>query len=434
MTLRKGSVALIPYSGVKVTAMLGCLFTLTQCKGEFTGPYPCEADYASCVNPEKNQCETDTANDAAHCGTCNTQCGIGDICAIGKCGGKAALKLTTLADSAASQTPIAAVAGSYVYWSVNGANSIYRIPNSGGTTNTVAQNVQYCGSSVAFAADAQAVYYWSNNVSVPCKDGSGGTCNTSGVVKTTADTLTTSLIWAPPSQSNDQCPIAFSVANSSVYWLSNQNSGGMALYGALLTGTSTRTDPVATMDKSYWQGGFWVDEQRAAFVASNNSPAWLFQVSLSNGKLTTVSTTLGNQNYGANAFAADKDYAYVASGGCNCDTSSKTDTLPSGRIARFAWDGSSSLLLAEFSGAVSSMAVNGDSVYWATDTTVWKVPKIGGSAVRIAGNLANGATPYLCSNGCGSPMPSNVAIAVDGTSVYIVDTGSRAKVVLKVSK
>jgi hypothetical protein len=435
MTLCKGTVASILHSGVTFAAMLGCLFALTQCKGEFTGPYPCEPGYDSCINPEKNQCETDILNDAAHCGTCNTQCGIGDTCVNGERSGKAVVTLAHLSDSDASQTPLAAVAGSNVFWSVNGANSIYRVPNNGGTVNTIAQNVQSCGSAVGFAVDAQSVYYWSNNASVPCPNGSGGTCNASGVVRTTADTSqTTSLIWTPPSQSNGQCPFAFAVANSSVYWLSNQNGGGMDFYSALLSGTSTRTDPIATMDKANWNGGFWVDDQRAAFVASNDSPSMLYQVSLSNGKQTTVSTTLGNQNFGANVFAADKDYAYVASGGCNCNNDSKVDTLPSGRIARFAWDGSSSLLLAEFSGAIASMAVDGTSVYWATDTTVWKVPKAGGSAVRIAGNLANGGTPYLCSNGCGTQMPSNVAIAVDGTSVYIVDTSSRAKVVLKVSK
>ena len=438
MTLCKGTVAPILHSGATCAAMLGCLFALTQCKGEFTGPYPCEAGYDSCINPDKNQCETDTSNDAAYCGTCNNQCPIGDTCVNGECSRKPAAKLTILPDSVALQSPLAAVAGSNVFWSVNNANSIYRVSNNGGTVNTIAQNVQPCGSTVGFAVDAQSVYYWSNNASVPCPNGSGGTCNASGVVKTAPDG-TTSLIWTQPSQSNGQCPFAFTVANSSVYWLSNQNSGGMDLYSALLSGTSTKTDPIATVDKANWNGGFWVDDQRAAFVASNNSPSMLYQVSLSNGKQTTVSTTLGNQNFGANSFAADKDYAYVASGGCNCNNDSKVDTLPSGRIARFAWDGSSSLLLAEFSGAIASMAVDGDSVYWATDTTLWKVPKAGGSAVRLAGNLiwrnqTNGATPYLCSNGCGMQMPNYVAIAVDATSVYIVDTSYNAKVVLKVSK
>ena len=42
----------------------------SSCKGEFTGPYPCETGYASCVYPEQNQCETDITADGANCGTC----------------------------------------------------------------------------------------------------------------------------------------------------------------------------------------------------------------------------------------------------------------------------------------------------------------------------------------------------------------------------
>lgn len=432
MTLCKGSTPSVPNSSIILALTLGCVIALTQCKAEFTGPYTCESGYASCLDPEKNQCETDTLNDGAHCGACDTPCSVGAVCVDGRCG-SAAQKLTNLANSAISTSPFLAVGGSYVYWSVAGEGSVYRIPKSGGSADTIVQNAQYCGSAAAFTADAQSVYYFSNNVAVPCTDGSGGTCNSAGVAKTTATSLATSLLWSLPSQWSNQCPLAFAVANGSVYWLSSQSSG-IALYRALLNGTSSSADPIATIDRANFSGGFWVDDKRAAFAGSSDSPTTLYQVSLSNGKQATVSTTVGGQDFGINMFAADTEFAYVASGGCNCDGGSNADTRPSGRIVRYAWDGTSSQLLAEFSGAISSMTVDSTSVYWATDTTVWKVPKTGGSTLRIADNLTNGETPFLCSGGCGMQMAGYVAIAVDDTSAYIVDTLSNVKALLKVSK
>jgi hypothetical protein len=219
-------------------------------------------------------------------------------------------------------------------------------------------------------------------------------------------------------------------ANSSVYWLANQSTG-IVLAAAPASGSAI--DTIATLDNTNYGNGMWVDDKRAVFAGANNGPTTLYSVSLSDGKRTAISTKVGEQDFGVNAFAADKDYVYVGSGGCPCN-GLQGNSLPSGRIVRFAWDGSSSRMLAEFEGSISAIVVDDTSVYWGTDTTVWKVPKAGGTSVRIAGNLTNGQTPYLCTQGCGSQPTSSLALAVDDTSVYIADTAANVMALLRVSK
>ena len=416
--------------GLTIGSALACMFGLVQCKSEFTGPYPCETGYASCVNPENNQCETELQTDATHCGQCSKACAIGAVCVDGHCG-QAAVKLTDLSGSSASE-PFAQLSGNYVYYSVinAGSSSIYRASKSTGSAiETVASNLQSCGTVVPFAADANAIYYWTYNYQTSCTG--GGSCNAAGIV-TTTDTLATSLNWPAAQDATSQCPFAFAVTSSSVYFLGALNNG-LTLDSAPLNGSSINT--IATPGVAGWNTGLcglWTDDKRALFTGSNNGQATLYQVILSSGKTTEFSSALDNQPYGISAFAADNKYVYVATSGCSCD-SYGSDTLPSGTIKRFNWDGSASAELAHFSGFTSTMTIDGNFVYWATDTTVWKVPKAGGLAIQLASNLTNGATPQLCS-GCSPMTNSYLSIAVDSTSVYVVDTWSGVNALLKVAK
>jgi hypothetical protein len=401
---------------------------LTQCKGEFTGPYPCETGYASCINPQDNQCETELLTDATHCGDCSKACAIGAVCVDGHCE-QAAEKLIDLSSSPASG-PFAQLSGDYVYYSVSNGGSIYRASkNTGGAIETVTSNVQSCGTVIPFAADANAIYYWTYNYQTSCTG--GNTCNAAGIA-TTTDALATSLNWPVAQDAASQCPFAFTVTSSSVYSLGSLNNG-LTLDSAPLNGSSI--NPIAIPSTQGWNAGLcglWVDDKRALFTGSSNGRATLFQVTLSSGKTTEFSSALDNQPFGISAFAADNKYVYVANSGCSCD-SYGSNILPTGTITRFNWDGSVSADIARFSGFTSTMTIDGDFVYWATDTTVWKVPKAGGTAAQLAGNLTNGATPQLCS-GCGQETNSNLSIAVDGTNVYVVDTWTGVNALLKVAK
>jgi hypothetical protein len=428
MSICRDSDVQVLLRGLTVGSALACALGLTQCKGAFTGPYPCESGYASCVNPEYNQCETQLLTDATHCGDCNKPCAIGGVCVDGHCE-QAADKLTDLPSSSASTTPLAQLSGNYIYFSLSNDGTIYRASkDTRGAFESVASNVQYCSTVVPFAADANAVYYWTNSYQISCTG--GGTCYSAGIAKTMTNQLTTSLTWPAAQDADSQCPFAFAVTSSSLYFFSSLNNG-VALESSPLTGGSINT--IATSSDKGWNAGLWVDSTRALFVGSSNGRTTLYQVTLSNGKTTEFSSTLNNQPFGVSAFAADNNYVYVASGGCSCDNY-QSEVLPSGIITRFTWDGGTNTEIARFSGFIADMTIDGDAVYWATDTTVWKVPKAGGRATQLAGNLTNGATTHLCSGGCGMAMNSNLSLAVDSTSVYVVDTWSGVNALLKVAK
>ena len=413
--------------GATAAAIAWCLLALTQCKGQFTGPYPCETGYDSCVNSELNYCETDTQNDAAHCGACGKPCDVGAVCQNAECGTGA----QKLADLTSSSQPIIAVNSFGVYFSVPGQNQISKVPLNGGTPSPVASNVSTCGG-VHFALDDTALYYWTS--SYPC---TGNPCINTGMVRTVASSGLASL-WLPNSQvQNSNCPSEIALNSNQLFWLDNQNSNqnnSLMLIGAPLAGGTATT--LAQIQNGNSNSVLWATRSKVLFVASQNGPSTLFEVPVGGGTLTPIPTQLSNQNGGLNAFVADDTYIYVANGGCPCnDGQGISGILPKGTIDRFALDGSGGTTLAEFDGLVASMTRDATNIYWSTDTTVWKMPMAGGAAVRIAGNLMDGAAPDLCTGGCGSQMSNYyVSIAVDGTSVYIADGFSSVSAILKVAK
>jgi hypothetical protein len=224
---------------------------------------------------------------------------------------------------------------------------------------------------------------------------------------------------------NNSCPTAIAVNSSGLYWLGTQGSS-LTLDSAPLSGGTATT--LATIPNSTGSNDvLYVNRSMALFVTSQNGPSILQEVPLSGGAPTGLSTQLNNQSGGLNVFVADDNFVYVANSMCSCNNgndknnTNSNGTLPVGTINIVALNGSGGATLAQFRGMASGMAQDATYVYWSTDTTVYKVPKAGGVVTRIAGNLGNGTIPYLC-QGCGSTTVTNsVAIAVDGTSVYIAD-------------
>src|SRR5579859_525195 len=97
---------------VGTVVLLGAIALVASCRAKFDGPYPCAAGYASCVDPQNDQCETNVEADGLHCGACGNACPVGAVCTAGTCGPPATV-LATLQPG--SQTAIA-VNSSAVFW------------------------------------------------------------------------------------------------------------------------------------------------------------------------------------------------------------------------------------------------------------------------------------------------------------------------------
>jgi hypothetical protein len=397
-----------------------CLLALTQCKGEFTGPYPCETPYASCVDPELNQCETDTRSEAMHCGACNRSCELGALCQNAQCGA-APQKLADISGAAPFGL---AVNGSGVYWSPNSEGQIHQVPLNGGTPSIAVSNLNSCGSAAAFALDDAAIYYWTSNF--PCSD---STCTNMGMVSTALDSGTTSMLVPGSPSTNNSCPASVVIANNSLFWLAQQNNS-VQLFAAPLTGGTATS--LAMIPNTGSMGSLWVTRSKALFVVPQDSGPTLQEIPLDGSPGTSISMQLNNQSSSMGIFVADDKYAYVAVGGCPC--SGPNTESPPGRIDRLALDGSGGSTLAEFTGVALNMVRDGTDIYWSTETTVWRVPMAGGPATRIAGNLTKGAPSTVCSGGCGMDPTKYVTIAVDATSVYIADGWPNVNALLKAKK
>ncbi len=415
------------YARIAIAAAFA--LALCTCKGEFSGPYPCETGYASCVNPGDNQCETDITADAAHCGVCGNACDVGAVCLDSVCSG-GAVKLASLQNGS---VPSIAVNSTGVYWASSGDDQITTVTLTGGALQPAATGVTSCGNSgIPFGLDDNNLYYWSN--SLPCT--SGG-CGTSGLADSTIPGGTVSSVASGAQIANVGCPSAMAIDGSRVYWLGSQGSNTMLM-------SATRTGGVVSTLSTIFGGGsvgntLVVTRSEALFVSSQNGPAELDGVNLSNPtpSPTIISTEINGQSYGISIFAANDNYLFLSSSGCPCNNNQSNNggILPTGRIDRFALDGSGGTHLAQFTGVVNAMTLDASFVYLSTDTTVWKVPIAGGVAKRIAGNLADGATPFQCDGSCYIPNDSSkLSITVDAKNVYIADVSPGVNAILRVSK
>jgi hypothetical protein len=219
------------------------------------------------------------------------------------------------------------------------------------------------------------------------------------------------------------------ITGASIFWLAQQNASVQVFMAPLAGGSATALPMIPNTGS---MGSLWITRSRALFVASSNNGPMLQQIPLDGSQGSSISLQVNNQLPATDLFVADDTYAYIATGGCTCNDGQNTNA-PLGRIDRIALNGGDRSTLAEFTGVASSMVRDATHVYWATDTTVWKVPMAGGPVTRLAGNLTKGLAS-ACNGGCGVQPTSYVTIAVDATSVYIADGWPNVNVLLKVKK
>jgi hypothetical protein len=408
------------------------------CRARFTGPYPCEPDYASCVEPSRNACETNTSTDGLNCGSCGKTCGVGALCVGSQCG-RAATPLAALAPG--SQT-LLKTNSSAVFWSAS--NGIFMLPASAsqnGTPQTIATDGTTCGNGgPSFAVDDANLYYWSSGFSC------AGTGGCSGLTQVSlADGTRTVLVPPPMSGQANPCG-TFAVGATSVYLLARQQQGNVAtytLYSALI-GVAGQTAKTLVSVPSYngsSTGELAINSTALFFeiTGANNVPS-LEVIPIDGGPMTTLPIGVNTYWFGW-PFVADDANLYAVGGGCVCNNNNNNNNNgssglpPAGTVVKVPLGGRPSTTLATFSGEAGGIAVDSTHVYWSTDTTAWKVPIAGGVSTPVAGNLANGAVPVLCVS-CGGGGSQNLptAIAVGPSGAYIAVTGSNENAILEVAK
>src|SRR5580698_2383884 len=322
------------------------------CHTKFTGPYACVQGYASCVQPQENLCETNTANDALNCGGCSsapvgagTACHLGAPCVDGGCGAGAA-QIAALPSG--SQTPIVANT-SGVFWS--NQSDIYWLSSSGGTPATVATNVFSCGQAASFAVDSASVYYFSNSTN--CGQ---GVC--SGLVQAPLSGAAPTFLTQSQNTSTFQCAsVALSADGSELYWLTSASEGStttLSLDKVSLTGGSASPTTVATEQSANGSSSnrLVVTATAAIFEVNPTNNQTAFQVVPLSGAAATV-LPLPPDSQGVSAFAADSSNIYFLGSGCPCNNNNQggtTSGLPIGAVGKVPIDGSVGTILTQFTG------------------------------------------------------------------------------------
>jgi hypothetical protein len=400
-----------------------------SCHAQFTGPYPCKEGYKSCLDPAQNLCETDTVADGLHCGSCGVACGVGAACVASRCGQPAA----RIAPLAGGSPAGVATNSSAVFW--HDSHDIFTLPFSAGP-DAIPKNISNgdfftCGNARrAFAVDEANVYYLSN----------GGGAGLTQVSLT--DGTRTVLASAPASGGSNLCG-SLAVGATSVYLLVSVPKGSSATYTiyAAEIGMAGQTPKVIASLQSNSgssNGTLAVNSTALFFLMKGANNVQSFQVlPLDGGPMTALPINV--PDYGSDVpFVVDDANLYAVSGGCACggDNGGRNGSggLPTGSVVKIPLDGRASTTLAASSGRLGGIALDATNVYWSTDTSVWRVPRVGGAATAIAGNLSNGFAPSRCltCGGDGQAPPTDVAVGASG--VYVAVTGTNENAVLEVAK
>jgi hypothetical protein len=410
-----------------VAGALACV--VPGCDAQFTGPYPCKPGYDSCSNPQANMCETDTTSDALNCGGCGTSCPMGAACTSSACGA-AAVQLASLGTPGGNGQETLEVNSTAVFWmdNQNGQPEVLSVPIAGGTPTPVATGLP-CQAPHTFAVDDSNVYYWSNSGT-----GFQGGPGNGGLVEAPLNGDAPTLLVPDNNGSGGNCPTT-AVDATNVYWLTQIPQAGPSPTGLFDVPIAGGTATTLSMSPNYNTTGLAITPTDAIVqVQSNNGPSTYAAVPIAGGSPMPVPSTFGSSGI----FTADATNIYFVTSGCPCNNNGPSYTgPPTGQVVAVPIEGGAgTVLVQQFTGQASSIAVDATNVYWSTDSAVWAVPIAGGPVSSVAGNLTGGTAPSQCSGGCGSSGSGTTptVIAVDATSVYIADYATNVNAILQVPK
>jgi len=316
-----------------------------------------------------------------------------------------------------------------VFWmdNQNGQTEVLSVPIAGGSPASVATGLS-CQVPHTFAVDDNNVYYWSDSGT-----GIAGAPGIGGLFELPLNEDTPTLLSANVGV-NGNCPTT-AVDATNVYWLGEVQLPGQSaavLFDVPIVGGTATT---LSMASSYNPTGLAITPTDAIVqVQSTNGPSSYAAVPIAGGSPVPLPSSFGSSS----VFTADATNVYFVTSGCPCnDNGPSTDGPPTGQVVVLpVTGGAATVLVPQYTGQASSIAVDATNVYWSTDSAVWTVPIAGGPVSSVAGNLTGGTPPYQCTGGCGSPGSGTTptVIAVDAPSVYIADYAANVNAILKVPK
>jgi hypothetical protein len=326
----------------------------------------CAANFAECGRPAPapdDGCETDLTKPES-CGACAHSC-LGGTCTNKKC--------DPIYLASGRETPRAIVVdANYVHWVEGGTTNgaVLRMPRNGTAITQVASNQAL---PLDIATDGQFIYW--------CNALSGSTAIKIQEIGTIGNGTSLSVI--DPSKLASPCPIA--VNGGSIYWFDYNLR--QTFYTSLEIGFVIALSPPV----GYPSTELYVDSTNVYFAPGDAEYAPL--------DFSQSTTALSFPGSSGVSIAIDATYVYYTTGATSNGLARRAKNL----------SGTEQPIASSISGTISNaMTTDANFLYYAAGTTLYKVPKAGGTPVPLS-----------------TAVDGMVDIVANGDALYWVNRGDQ---------